>query len=43
MTRLAREGPIKNLTKVTLPACEYYLMGKAKRAFVKVTRVSFQL
>ena len=28
MTRLAREGLMGNLTKVTLSTCEHFLMGK---------------
>ena len=31
MTRLAREGLMGNLTKVTLSTCEHCLVGKLKR------------
>ena len=44
MTRLAREGLMGNLTKVTLSTCEHCLVGKLKRKpFGKATRASFPL
>uniref|UniRef100_A0A2N9GE70 CCHC-type domain-containing protein n=1 Tax=Fagus sylvatica TaxID=28930 RepID=A0A2N9GE70_FAGSY len=44
MARLAREGLIGNLAKVTLPTCEHCLVGKSKRKpFGKATRASFPL
>jgi transposase InsO family protein len=44
MARLAREGLIGNLAKVTLPTCEHCLIGKSKRKpFGKATRASFPL
>ena len=44
MARLAREGLIGNLAKVTLPTCEHCLVGKSKRKpFGKATRASFSL
>ena len=44
MARLAREGLIGNLTKVTLPTCEHCLVEKSKRKpFGKTTRASFPL
>ena len=44
MTRLAREGLIGNLAKVTLSTCERCLVGKSKRKpFGKATRASFPL
>ena len=44
MTRLAREGLMGNLAKVTLSTCEHCLMGKSKRKpFGKATRASFPL
>ena len=44
MTRLAREGLMGNLAKVTLSTCEHCLVGKSKRKpFGKVTRASFPL
>ena len=44
MTRLAREGLMGNLAKVTLSTCEHCLVGKSKRKlFGKATRASFPL
>ena len=44
MTRLAREGLMGNLAKVTLSTCEHCLVGKSKRnSFGKATRASFPL
>jgi hypothetical protein len=44
MARLAREGLIGNLAKVTLPTCEHCLVGKSKRKpFGKATGASFPL
>jgi len=44
MTRLAREGLISNLAKVTLSICEHCLMGKSiKKPFGKATRAFFSL
>ena len=44
MTRLAKEGRIGNLAKVTLSTCEHCLVGKSKRKpFGKATRASFPL
>jgi hypothetical protein len=42
MTRLAREGLIGNLAKVTLSTCEHCLMGKSiRKSFGKDTRAFF--
>ena len=44
MTRLAREGLMSNLTKVTLSTYEHCLVGKSKRKLLgKATRASFPL
>ena len=44
MTKLAREGLMGNLAKVTLSTCEHCLVGKSKRKlFRKATRASFPL
>ena len=44
MARLAREGLIGNLAKVTLPTCEHCLVRKSKRKpFGEATRASFPL